>query len=70
MGKNWKARDKKRNKQRYGMVVRGRSIFTIVGELIKKREQVLADRERKESATDTTGDDTALRDDIRDEPDS
>lgn len=70
MGKNWKARDKKRNKQRFGMLVRGRSIFLLVEQIRKKREQVLANRKREESDTDTTGDDTGVRDDIRDEPDS
>jgi hypothetical protein len=30
MGKNWKARDKKLKKKKFGMKISGRSLFTIL----------------------------------------
>jgi len=38
MSKNYKARDKKRNKARYGMRVSGRSIISIQQALAQKRK--------------------------------
>lgn len=41
------ARDRKRAKRKHGMVVRGRSIFTLVEEIEKKAEDAKKKRKRR-----------------------
>jgi hypothetical protein len=42
MGKDWKARDKKLRKRRYGMRIGSKSVFTI-----QERQKMRADLKRK-----------------------